>query len=199
MFNKIFNFFKLNKNKLCKSKFNFNFWIVNISNSFKKAYPSYKFLVIVIPIYMSLLGIYSIYSYNNQVKELNTKLISLEKEYLNIMNKNPLIQEFEKYKSELNLLSVELELWNKKLKEFKELYDWDLLNQDLISKTFGGNSFIFLKDDKELLLYGNDDFLTILNGLKMFEKKYPKYNINFVKYNGYDKSFKIKILNIQEN
>ena len=55
-----------------------------------------------------------------------------------------------------------------------------------------------MKNNNEILLYGNENFLDILNKINQFEIKYPKYNFDFFKYDGYDKSYKFKIVNIEK-
>lgn len=171
--------------------------IINqINNKLNKLNIAFKIVFLFIPIIFCVFIFNKLYIKNNVLSSKSKELLFLEGEYNSIVKNNSFVIELEESNKKLKSINEEIEAKNNILYDNFKKYQWNNIDS-IVSDNFI-NSKIYMKNNNEILLYGNENFLDILYKVSDFEVKYPKYNFDFFKYDGYDKSYKFKIVNIEK-
>lgn len=170
-------------------------FIKNINDLIEKQNNIIKVIILTLP-FILLTTFYFTYIVKES-KLLNIKkkdLIYLENEYNNIVKNNSTFIELNESKKILVDLEKEINDKSNLLYDNFKLYHWEEIDKKVKENFLTSN--IYSKNEKEIMLYGKDSFLNIYRDLTIFEKRYSKYKIDFFSYNAEEKSYKIKILNI---
>lgn len=174
------------------------FKLIDKTNLFlNKLNKFFIILFLLIPIVLFSCLFKNLYYKNNSLFVKNKELIFLENEYKNIVSSNEFVLELEKSNNYLKTITEEIDAKNNILYDNFKRYKWE--NIDSVVADNFKNTKIYMNNKNEILLYGNENFLDILYKISEFEIKYPKYNFDFFTYDGYDKSYKFRINNLEKD
>lgn len=168
-----------------------------INNIILKQHKVVKVLILLIPVIFFSYCYTKLVTKNERLYNKNAELIFLENEHKNIVSNNNFVMELEKNKNHLINLIKSIEERNTILYDNFKKYQWNQID-NIVANNFI-KTRIYMKNESEILLYGTEDFLDIFNKIENYESLYPKYKIDFFKYDGYDKNYKFRLSNIEKD